>query len=160
MSMVYRCGGFTPILDVICKLSHRVAVDNWNLYQGEKECNYYLKTGSCKYNSACKFHHPERALTTQVPSSAPVPMNYSSVQSSSLITPVLYPPLPSLNMNLNVGRYPVPPRNYGAMLMPPGVVPAPGWNPYLVRFFFSNFHFFCLYCTVFFFLCISPNGCW
>ncbi|XP_078160247.1 zinc finger CCCH domain-containing protein 58-like isoform X2 [Carex rostrata] len=96
---------------------------------GEKECNYYLKTGSCKYNSACKFHHPERALTTQV--SALVPMNYSAVQSSSLITPVLYPPLPSLNMNLNVGRYPVPPRNYGAMLMPPGVVPAPGWNPYM-----------------------------
>ncbi|KAF3322834.1 zinc finger CCCH domain-containing protein 6-like isoform X1 [Carex littledalei] len=96
------------------------------LRPGEKECNYYLKTGSCKYNSACKFHHPERALTTQVPSSAPVPMNYSSVQSSSLITPVLYPPLPSLNMNLDVGRYPVPPRNYGAMLMP-----APGWNPYL-----------------------------
>ncbi|KAJ4764575.1 Zinc finger CCCH domain-containing protein 32 [Rhynchospora pubera] len=98
---------------------------------GEKECNYYLKTGNCKYTSACKFHHPERVLTTEVPPSAPVPLNYSAVQSSSVITPVIYPPLPSLNLNLNVGRYPIPPRNCGAMLMPPGVVPVPGWNPYL-----------------------------
>jgi Zinc finger C-x8-C-x5-C-x3-H type (and similar) len=114
-----------------------------NIYQGEKECNYYLKTGNCKYNSACKFHHPEKAVTNQAPSSASVPINYSAAQSSSVITQVIYPPLPNLNMNLNVGRYPVPPRNYGAMVMPPGVVPAPGWNSYLVTFLlkFSFFSF-------------------
>ena len=25
---------------------------------GEPECQYYLKTGNCKYGSSCKYHHP------------------------------------------------------------------------------------------------------
>lgn len=28
-------------------------------WQGEKECPYYMRTGSCKYGSTCRFHHPE-----------------------------------------------------------------------------------------------------
>ncbi|XP_057970415.1 zinc finger CCCH domain-containing protein 43 [Malania oleifera] len=26
---------------------------------GKPECSYYLKTGDCKYKSACKYHHPK-----------------------------------------------------------------------------------------------------
>ncbi|KAF0919519.1 hypothetical protein E2562_029636 [Oryza meyeriana var. granulata] len=26
---------------------------------GQPECQYYLKTGSCKFGSACKYHHPQ-----------------------------------------------------------------------------------------------------
>ncbi|KAG5537085.1 hypothetical protein RHGRI_024509 [Rhododendron griersonianum] len=26
---------------------------------GQPECTYFLKTGDCKYRSACKFHHPK-----------------------------------------------------------------------------------------------------
>ncbi|GAB2269728.1 hypothetical protein Dimus_004649 [Dionaea muscipula] len=26
---------------------------------GQPECSYFLKTGNCKYRSACKFHHPK-----------------------------------------------------------------------------------------------------
>lgn len=30
---------------------------------GEPECQYFLKTGDCKYGSACRYHHPrERAM--------------------------------------------------------------------------------------------------
>lgn len=25
---------------------------------GEPECQYYLKTGDCKYGSSCRYHHP------------------------------------------------------------------------------------------------------
>eukprot|EP01018_Ginkgo_biloba_P035281 Gb_17764 [translate_table: standard] len=38
--------------------------------QGEKECPYYMRTGSCKYGVTCKFHHPEPAAEgTSVPMS-------------------------------------------------------------------------------------------
>ncbi|KAK9133189.1 hypothetical protein Scep_012717 [Stephania cephalantha] len=31
----------------------------------QPECQYYMKTGSCKFGSACKYHHPkERPLST------------------------------------------------------------------------------------------------
>ncbi|KAG8093399.1 hypothetical protein GUJ93_ZPchr0012g18839 [Zizania palustris] len=29
------------------------------LRPGEKECPYYMRTGSCKYATNCKFHHPD-----------------------------------------------------------------------------------------------------
>nr|GFC72285.1 zinc finger CCCH domain-containing protein 33 [Tanacetum cinerariifolium] len=25
---------------------------------GQPECEYYLKTGTCKFGPTCKFHHP------------------------------------------------------------------------------------------------------
>ncbi|KAG2267355.1 hypothetical protein Bca52824_061910 [Brassica carinata] len=27
--------------------------------QGEKPCQYYLRTGTCRFGVACKFHHPQ-----------------------------------------------------------------------------------------------------
>lgn len=32
---------------------------------GQPECNYYLKTGECKFGMMCRFHHP--ADTNQAP---------------------------------------------------------------------------------------------
>lgn len=29
--------------------------------QDEKECAYYLRTGTCKYGTTCKYHHPVSA---------------------------------------------------------------------------------------------------
>ncbi|CAL9781416.1 unnamed protein product [Musa acuminata subsp. burmannicoides] len=29
---------------------------------GQPECEFYLKTGDCKYGAACKFHHPRERL--------------------------------------------------------------------------------------------------
>lgn len=28
-------------------------------FQGEIECPYYMRTGSCGYGANCRFHHPE-----------------------------------------------------------------------------------------------------
>lgn len=28
---------------------------------GQPECSFFLKTGDCKYKSACKFNHPKSA---------------------------------------------------------------------------------------------------
>lgn len=30
-----------------------------NSIQGEKECPYYMRTGSCKYGANCRFNHPD-----------------------------------------------------------------------------------------------------
>lgn len=30
---------------------------------GQPECSYFLKTGDCKYRSACKFHHPKSRIS-------------------------------------------------------------------------------------------------
>ncbi|GER43743.1 zinc finger CCCH domain-containing protein [Striga asiatica] len=40
-------------------LSQYVLVTNGCLLQGEKECPFYMRTGTCKYASNCRFHHPE-----------------------------------------------------------------------------------------------------
>ncbi|PPS06251.1 hypothetical protein GOBAR_AA14400 [Gossypium barbadense] len=45
-----------------------VSVPGWNAYSfeerpGEPECQFYMKTGDCKFGAVCKFHHPrERVL--------------------------------------------------------------------------------------------------
>lgn len=34
------------------------------LFQGEKECPYYMRTGSCKFSSNCWFNHPDPTVVT------------------------------------------------------------------------------------------------
>lgn len=29
---------------------------------GQQECQYYLKTGDCKYGSSCRYHHPPEVI--------------------------------------------------------------------------------------------------
>lgn len=29
---------------------------------GQAECSFFMKTGTCKFKSACKFHHPKSRL--------------------------------------------------------------------------------------------------
>ncbi|XP_076916844.1 zinc finger CCCH domain-containing protein 34-like isoform X2 [Bidens hawaiensis] len=92
------------------------------LRPGEKECSYYIKTGQCKFGVTCKFHHPPP--TAVLPPPPPPP--------PESLPPSLYPPSqqygvyarPSL---LPGSYYPGP---YSPVLLPPGMVPFPGWNPY------------------------------
>lgn len=35
---------------------------------GQPECSYFMKTGDCKYRTACKFHHPKSRITKTPPS--------------------------------------------------------------------------------------------
>lgn len=30
---------------------------------GQPECQFYIKTGDCKFGAVCKFHHPKERLT-------------------------------------------------------------------------------------------------
>ncbi|XP_038684871.1 zinc finger CCCH domain-containing protein 32 isoform X2 [Tripterygium wilfordii] len=99
------------------------------LRPGENECSYYLKTGQCKFGITCKFHHPQPAGRS-MPASAP--QFYPSVQSPSVPIPEQYG---GASTSLRVARPPLMPGSYvqgayGPMLLPPGVVPIPGWNPY------------------------------
>ncbi|KAL5997130.1 hypothetical protein ACLOJK_008058 [Asimina triloba] len=40
---------------------------------GQPECQFYMKTGDCKFRAACKFHHPRERLSP-VPTSVLSPM--------------------------------------------------------------------------------------
>ncbi|XP_042476813.1 zinc finger CCCH domain-containing protein 32-like isoform X2 [Macadamia integrifolia] len=99
------------------------------LRPGEKECSYYMKTGQCKFGRTCKFHHPQPAGVSMAASASPF---YPMVQSPSAHSPhqigggttswqVARPPL--LTGSYVQGAY-------GPMLLPSGMVPVPGFNPY------------------------------
>lgn len=36
---------------------------------GQQECNYFLKTGDCKFGMTCRFHHPTDATHVSSPNS-------------------------------------------------------------------------------------------
>ncbi|THF93933.1 hypothetical protein TEA_017623 [Camellia sinensis var. sinensis] len=99
------------------------------LRPGEKECSYYLKTGQCKFGITCKFHHPEPGGMSMP---APARPFYSTVQSSPIPSPDQYG---GSSTSYRTGRPPLLPGSYvpgayGPVLLPPGVVPIPGWSPY------------------------------
>uniref|UniRef100_A0A7N0T249 C3H1-type domain-containing protein n=1 Tax=Kalanchoe fedtschenkoi TaxID=63787 RepID=A0A7N0T249_KALFE len=39
---------------------------------GQPECQYYMKTGDCKYGSSCRYHHPPELIR---PKTTPEPVN-------------------------------------------------------------------------------------
>ncbi|ESQ41857.1 hypothetical protein EUTSA_v10013460mg [Eutrema salsugineum] len=102
------------------------------LRPGEKECSYYMRTGQCKFGSTCRFHHP-------VPPGVQSPSQQQQQQQS----PALYPSLQSQSVpssqqfgvvvarpQLLPGSYLQSPYGYSQMVLPPGMVPYSGWNPY------------------------------
>ncbi|CAI9779770.1 unnamed protein product [Fraxinus pennsylvanica] len=114
--------------------------DGYPLRPGEKDCSYYVKYGQCKFGTTCKFNHPHPSglhmpVPARGPGSLPTP--------ATVPTPVVYP-TPSVHSSQQYGIFPgnwpvarpavFPPSYvsgaYGHMLLPPGVVPGPGWTPY------------------------------
>ncbi|KAI8561597.1 hypothetical protein RHMOL_Rhmol04G0352600 [Rhododendron molle] len=107
---------------------------------GEKECSYYLKTGQCKFGVTCKFHHPQPAgiqvpAPTAGPLSVPPPVPapaYPTIHSPSAPSPQQYGVVaanwPVARPALFPGSYLQGP--YSPMVLPPGMVPFSGWNPY------------------------------
>ncbi|XP_010524751.1 PREDICTED: zinc finger CCCH domain-containing protein 34-like [Tarenaya hassleriana] len=101
------------------------------LYPGEKECSYYMRTGQCKFGATCRFHHPLAPDVQVLSPPPPLPPTaqaiYPTVQSQSVPSSQQYgvvmaqPPLLP-------GSYVQSP--YGPMVLPPGMVPYSGWNPY------------------------------
>ncbi|XP_023636661.1 zinc finger CCCH domain-containing protein 58 isoform X2 [Capsella rubella] len=103
------------------------------LRPGEKECSYFMRTGQCKFGSTCRFHHP-------VPPGVLAP---SQPQQQLSAGPTMYPSLQSQSVpssqqygvvlarpQLLPGSYVQSPYGYGQMVLPPGMVPYSGWNPY------------------------------
>lgn len=120
------------------------------LSQGEKECSYFVKTGQCKFGVTCKFNHPLPA-GAQVPAPAAGPGSGPGPLTAPAAVPAphIYPPAvqsPSVQSaqqyGVVSGNWPVArptllpgsyiPGTYGSMLLPPGMVPLPGWTPYPV----------------------------
>lgn len=99
-----------------------------------------MKTGQCKFGMTCKFHHPQPTGVQvpppgQMPAAATVPSAvYPTVQSppvqSSQHYGVVAGNWPVVRPTLLPGSY--IPGTYGSLILPPGMVPLPGWNPYQV----------------------------
>ncbi|KAG2557640.1 hypothetical protein PVAP13_8NG213620 [Panicum virgatum] len=100
----------------------------------EKECAYYLRTGQCKFGSTCKFHHPQ-------PSTMMVAVRgsgYSPGQSATSPGQHAYQgavtswPLSRSASFIASPRWPGH-SSYAQVLVPPGLVQVPGWNPYTAQ---------------------------
>lgn len=106
------------------------------LRPGEKECSYYMRTGQCKFGATCRFHHPVPP-GVQVPSPPPPPAAQVSPMGAQAIYPTVQSPsVPSSQQyGVVMARPPLLPGSYvqspyGPMVLPPGIVPYSGWNPY------------------------------
>lgn len=49
----------------------------------QPECRYFMNTGTCKYGSDCKYHHPKERIAQSVPILPSLPLR--PVSSSSLV---------------------------------------------------------------------------
>ncbi|KAL6659707.1 hypothetical protein ACP70R_002536 [Stipagrostis hirtigluma subsp. patula] len=100
----------------------------------EKECAYYLRTGQCKFGSTCKFHHPQPS-NTMVAVRGSV---YSPGQSATSPGQHTYPgavtswPLSRSASFIASPRWPGH-SSYAQVIVPPGLVQVPGWNPYAAQ---------------------------
>ena len=108
------------------------------IIQGEKDCQYYMQTGSCKFAATCKFNHPEpagiNALMTVTGSSA-----YPSNVSAGAPSPHPFP-TGVASWSLPRAQY-VPssrfqrPSNFTPLIVQPqNMVSVPGWSPYQVSY--------------------------
>ncbi|XP_076900971.1 zinc finger CCCH domain-containing protein 34-like [Bidens hawaiensis] len=96
-------------------------ISGYPLRPGEKECSYYVKTGQCKFGVTCKFHHPQPAAIVPPPPQPQVPPPESTPSA-------IYPSQVFARPSLLPGSY--MPGPYSPVLLPPGMVPFSGWNPY------------------------------
>lgn len=140
------------------------------LFQNERECAYYLRTGQCKFGSTCKYHHPQPSSPVPSLRSSPV---YPAVHSST--SPAQQTTYQGGLANWTLSRasfIPSPrwqgPSNYAQLILPQGVVPVPSWNAaiavsIIVALIFIKFHgfllvFWCLKITLDLDVCINLFG--
>uniref|UniRef100_A0A1J3IIP3 Zinc finger CCCH domain-containing protein 34 n=1 Tax=Noccaea caerulescens TaxID=107243 RepID=A0A1J3IIP3_NOCCA len=98
------------------------------LRPGEKECSYYMRTGQCKFGLTCRFNHPVPQQQQQPQPQPQLQTIYPTLQSQSVPSSQQYG-LVLARPSLLPGSY--LPSHYGPpMVLPPGMVPYPGWNPY------------------------------
>ncbi|XP_023768694.1 zinc finger CCCH domain-containing protein 34 [Lactuca sativa] len=116
-------------------------MSGYPLRPGEKECSYYVKTGQCKFGMTCKFHHPQPVGIAPSPPPPPPPESFSPMAASVTYQSMQSPVASSQQYGVFSGNWPVSrpsllPGSYLAgsygppVMLPPGMVPFPGWNPY------------------------------
>ena len=100
-----------------------------------------MKMGQCKFGVTCKFHHPQPAgIQVSAPLAGPFPIP-APLPASAIYSSMHSPSAPSSQQavagNWPVARPALIPGSYlqGAyspVLLPPGMVPLSGWNPFQV----------------------------
>lgn len=99
-----------------------------------------MRTGSCKFGAACKFHHPQPASSGNVlPVTGPPFMSTGSSIGPSSSLPFVgtlpawsFPRAPYLSGP----RVPGPQAYIPVVLSPPpAILPAQGWSTYMVSYF-------------------------
>ncbi|GER33136.1 zinc finger CCCH domain-containing protein 6, partial [Striga asiatica] len=66
-------GPYVPITSTIDQSSSSQNVQSFPERPGQPECQYYLRTGDCKFGSTCKYHHP-REWTAPTINFSPTPV--------------------------------------------------------------------------------------
>ena len=56
---IYLFDSYTTCLYSYMKVWLKKNNESAFVFQGEKECPYYMRTGSCGYGANCCFHHPD-----------------------------------------------------------------------------------------------------
>jgi len=67
---------------------------------GQPECEFFMKTGNCKYKSACRYHHPRNHL----PTSSPCPLSEKGLPLRPVCSHILTIFLLSSNISIKLGR--------------------------------------------------------
>lgn len=77
--------------------------------QGEKECAYYMKNGSCKYGLNCRFHHPDPTVAGGGDTVSPGRGGTSprTLNKTAPFRPLIYPPNSSAPPNAGWNGYQV-----------------------------------------------------
>ncbi|EMS47318.1 Zinc finger CCCH domain-containing protein 65 [Triticum urartu] len=101
--------------------------------EGGKECPYYMRIGSCKFATNCRFHHPDPSnVVSRDPmlehENGDIPQQ--NVQASSqLNVPVWSADQRALNEHC--APFLAPASSYSAGMIPPrGMYPSPEWSGY------------------------------
>lgn len=61
---------FSNKVEVSSYLQQQLNADEFPERPGQPVCSYFMKTGFCKYRSACRYHHPKN-LPSKLPITAP-----------------------------------------------------------------------------------------
>lgn len=56
-------GGYQPTASSVGPSSSSQKEQTFPERPGQPDCQYYMKTGDCKYGSSCKYHHPQEMIT-------------------------------------------------------------------------------------------------
>ncbi|KAK8611754.1 hypothetical protein V6N13_131796 [Hibiscus sabdariffa] len=104
----------------------------------EKSCPYFMRTGSCKFGVACKFHHPH-------PASTGAGLSVNGLKGLSVLPPTGVPyaggfPTWPLLLAPFVSGLCLQTQSYMPLVVSPSqnIIPAIGWSTYMMLLSFTS----------------------